>query len=107
MYVTDQTNTPVKDADVSFTTQDATGLKTYVLPKTDAAGFTSYRFDVGAFRPAQTVFVEVTATFNGVTEPIRLRFLPGSSRTGKQKRAHQNVLVSAFDVQRCVSLPSR
>jgi hypothetical protein len=67
VYVTDQTNMPVKDADVSFTTEDATGLKTYVLPKTDADGFTSYRFDVGAFRPAQTVFIEVTATFNGVT----------------------------------------
>ena len=42
--------------------RDATGLKTYVLPQTDANGFTSYHFDVGAFRPAQTVFIEVTAT---------------------------------------------
>jgi hypothetical protein len=67
VYVTDQKDTPVEGADVSFTTQDATGLKTYVMPKTDASGFTSYRFDVSAFRPAQTVLIEVTATFNGVT----------------------------------------
>lgn len=67
VYVTDQKNTPLKDADVSFTAQDATGLKTYVLPKTNADGFTSYRFDVGAFRPAQTIFIEVTATSTGVT----------------------------------------
>jgi hypothetical protein len=67
VYVTDQKDTPLKDADVSFTLQDITGLKTYVLPKTDATGFTSYPFDVGTFRPAQTVFIEVTATSNGIT----------------------------------------
>jgi hypothetical protein len=67
VYVTDQKNTPLKDAAVSFTMQDVTGLKTYVLPKTDADGFASYQFDVGAFRPAQTVFIEVTATSNGIT----------------------------------------
>jgi hypothetical protein len=67
VYVTDQKNMPLKDVDVSFTAQDATGVKTYLLPKTNADGFTSYGFDVGAFRPAQTVFIEVTATSDGIT----------------------------------------
>jgi len=67
VYVTDQKNLPLKDAEVSFTTRDATGVKSNIMPKTDADGFTSYRFDIQAFRPAQTVFIEVTATYHGIT----------------------------------------
>ncbi len=67
VYVTDQKNMPLKDAEVSFTTRDATGVKLYHLPKTNADGFTFYRFDVDAFQPAQTVYIEVTATSNGIT----------------------------------------
>jgi hypothetical protein len=67
VYVTDQKNAPLKDAVVSFTARDAAGVKLYNLPKTNADGFTSYRFDIGTFRPAQTVFIEVTAVSNGIT----------------------------------------
>jgi hypothetical protein len=67
VYVTDQKNMPLKDAEVTFTTRDATGVQRYAMPKTNADGFTSYRFDIGAFRPAQTVFIEVTATYHGIT----------------------------------------
>jgi hypothetical protein len=67
VYVTDQKSAPIEDAEVSFTMRDATGVKPYTMPKTNADGFTSYRFDVGTFRPAQTVFIEVTAASNGIT----------------------------------------
>jgi len=74
VYVTDQKNMPLENAVVSFTTRDAAGVKLYNLPKTNADGFTSYRFDVGAFRPAQTVFVEVTAGFSGITATEQTSF---------------------------------
>jgi hypothetical protein len=74
VYVTDQKNMPLKDAEVSFTTRDATGVKLYHLPKTNADGFTVYRFDVNAFQPAQTVYIEVMATFSGITATDQTSF---------------------------------
>ncbi len=67
VYVTDQKDLPLKDATVTFTTRDAGGVKHYAMPNTDANGFTLYRFDISGYRPAQSVFIEVTATYNGVT----------------------------------------
>lgn len=74
VYVTDQKNTPVKDAEVGFTLRDASGTQTYTMPRTDANGFSSYTFDVAAFRPAQTVFINVTARSNSVTGTDRTSF---------------------------------
>ncbi len=74
VYVTDQKNMPVKDAEVTFTLRDATGAKTYTMPRTDANGFTLYTFDAGTFRPAQTVFIIVNATSNGITGTDRTSF---------------------------------
>ena len=74
VYVTDQKNMPLKDAEVSFTARDATGIKSYTMPNTNADGFTSYRFDVGVFRPAQTIFIKVTAAYNGITETDQTSF---------------------------------
>ncbi len=74
VYVTDQKNTPLKDADVTFTLRDVTGTKTYTMPSTDANGFTSYTFDAGTFLPAQSVFITVNATSNGITGTDRTSF---------------------------------
>jgi hypothetical protein len=65
VYVTDQKNMPVKDAEVTFALRDASGTQTYAMPHTDANGFASYTFDAGTFRPAQTVFITVNARSNG------------------------------------------
>lgn len=74
VYVTDQKNTPVKDAEVTFTLRDASGTKTHTMPRTDANGFTSYTFDAGTFRPAQTVFITVNAMSSGITGTDRTTF---------------------------------
>jgi len=74
VYVTDQKNMPLIDAEVSFTARDAAGIKSYTMPNTNADGFTSYRFDVGVFRPAQTIFIKVTAAYNGITETDQTSF---------------------------------
>jgi hypothetical protein len=74
VYVTDQKNMPVKGAEVEFSLRDASGAQTFAMPRTDANGFTSYTFDVGAFRPAQSVFVSVMAASNGVTGTDRTSF---------------------------------
>ncbi|HSD83242.1 MAG TPA: hypothetical protein VLG46_05265, partial [Anaerolineae bacterium] len=74
VYVTDQKNMPIKDAEVTFMLRDASGTKTYAMPRTDATGFTSYTFDAGSLRPAQTVFITVKAVSNGKTGTDRTSF---------------------------------
>jgi hypothetical protein len=74
VYVTDQKNMPIKDATVTFALRDVSGTQTFTLPRTDANGFTSYAFNSGALRPAQTVFITVTATSNGITGTDRASF---------------------------------
>jgi|GEM_PF-264552 len=74
VYVTDQKNKPVEKAEVTFTLRDASGTQTYPMPLTDANGFTSFAFDVGAYPPAQTVFITVNARSNGVTGTDRTSF---------------------------------
>jgi len=74
VYVTDQKNMPVRAAEVGFALRDASGTRTYTMPRTDANGFTSYTFDAAAFQPAQTVFITVTARSNGVTGTDRTSF---------------------------------
>jgi hypothetical protein len=74
VYVTDQKNSPVARADVTFTLRDAAGTQTHVMPATDATGFTSFTFDAGTFRPAQTVFITVNARSNSATGTDRTSF---------------------------------
>ena len=74
VYVTDQKNTPVKDAEVTLTLRDAAGAQTTILPGTDENGFTSYTFDVAPFRTAQAVFITVDARSQGVTGTDRTSF---------------------------------
>jgi len=74
VYVTDQKNMPVKAAEVTFSLRDRSDAVTYTIPRTDANGFTSYTFDAGTFRPAQTVFISVTATSNSITGTDRTSF---------------------------------
>ncbi|HTP09674.1 MAG TPA: hypothetical protein VMP08_15565 [Anaerolineae bacterium] len=74
VYVTDQKNMPVANAEVTFTLRDANGTQTYNMSPTDATGFTSYTFDAGAFRPAQVVFMTVNARSSGVTGTDRTSF---------------------------------
>ncbi len=74
VYVTDQKNMPVKDAEVVFTLRDASGVQTYSMSRTDANGFTSSTFDVGALPPAQPVFISVSARSSGVTGTDRTSF---------------------------------
>jgi hypothetical protein len=74
VYVTDQKDTPVAGAAVTVTLRDATGTQTQPLPPTDANGFTSYSFAVGAFRPAQTIFISVDAQSGTATGTDRTTF---------------------------------
>jgi hypothetical protein len=74
VYVTDQKNEPVIGADVTLSMRDATGTQTHHLPRTDANGFTSFTFDVSAFRPAQTIFINVDAQASGATGSDRTTF---------------------------------
>jgi hypothetical protein len=74
VYVTDQKNVPVKDADVTFTLRNASGTQTYTLPRTDANGFTSYTFDVAPFQTAQPVFINVAARSGSATGTDRTTF---------------------------------
>lgn len=74
VYVTDQKNMPVKDAEVMVTLRSASGTQSYTMPRTDANGFTSYAFDVGPFRPAQSVFIAVNARLSGATGTDRTSF---------------------------------
>ena len=66
VFVTDQTNTPVAGANITFTMRTALGSRSIPLLPTDASGFTSYRFDIGSLFPGQTVFVDVHADAGGV-----------------------------------------
>ncbi len=61
VYVTDQKGAPRQDVTVTLTLRDASGTQTHTMPLTDSHGFTSFAFDVSAYRPAQTVFVTVEA----------------------------------------------
>ena len=74
VFVTDQKNAPIKGAQVSFTVRDASNAKTFPMPPTDPNGFTSLTFDIGAFRPAQIVIVEVTVTSNGLAAKDQTSF---------------------------------
>ena len=74
VYVTDQKNTPVEDAAVIFTLRDAASTSAYTMRRTDTNGFTSLTFDAGAFQPAQTVFISVTAASRGITGTDRTSF---------------------------------
>jgi hypothetical protein len=73
-YVTDQKGKPAPGAEVTFTLRDAVGTQTYTMPPTDATGFTSFTFDAGAFRPAQTVFITVQARSSGAAGADRTTF---------------------------------
>lgn len=64
VYVTDQKDMPLENAQVTLTIRDGTGVTAADLPATDEDGFTFYQFDVSRLRPAQTVFIEVTARPN-------------------------------------------
>jgi hypothetical protein len=72
--VTDQKNKPVVGAEVTLSLRDATSTQTHTLPPTDVNGFTSFTFDVGAFRPAQTIFINVDAQSSGATGSDRTTF---------------------------------
>lgn len=74
VYVTDQKDLPVANAEVAFTLRDAAGAKAYTMPRTDPNGFTSFTFDVSAFAPAQTVFITVNARSNSATGTDRTSF---------------------------------
>jgi hypothetical protein len=74
VYVTDQKGKLVPGAEVTFTLRGAAGTQTYTMPPTDATGFTSFTFDAGAFRPAQTVFITVQARSSGATGADRTTF---------------------------------
>jgi hypothetical protein len=74
VYVTDQKGKPAPGAEVTLTLRDAAGMQTHTLQPTDDAGFTSFSFDAGAFRPAQTVFIAVQARSSGVTGTDRTTF---------------------------------
>ncbi len=74
VYVTDQKDKPVQNAEVTLTLRDAFGTQTYSMSPTDANGFTSYTFDLSAYRPAQSVFITVNARSNGVTGTDRASF---------------------------------
>jgi hypothetical protein len=67
VFVTDQKNAPVAGATITYTMRTALGSRSILLPRTDASGFTSYKFDIGTLFPGQTVFVEVYADAGGVT----------------------------------------
>ena len=66
VFVTDQKNSPVAGANITFTMRSALGSRSIPLASTDASGFTSYKFDIGTLFPGQTVFVEVHADAGGV-----------------------------------------
>ena len=66
VFVTDQKNAPVKDVQVSFTVRDSSSAQTFSMPPTASNGFTSLDFDISAFRPAQTVIVDVTVISNSL-----------------------------------------
>jgi hypothetical protein len=74
VYITDQKNEPQKNVEVTFMLRDASGTQTFTMPRTDKDGFTSYTFDAGAFRPAQTVFITVIARASSVTGTDRASF---------------------------------
>jgi hypothetical protein len=61
VYVTDQKGKPAPGAEVAFTLRDSTGTQSFTMRPTDETGFTSFTFDAGVFRPAQTVFIAVQA----------------------------------------------
>lgn len=74
VYVTDQKGTPRKDVTVDFTLRDVSGTQTYTMPPTDANGFTLFTFNVGAYHPAQTVFITVNARSGSASGTDRTSF---------------------------------
>jgi hypothetical protein len=74
VYVLDQTNQPIGNASVSFTTRDASGERSYEMLKTNGQGFTSYTFNIGNTRPGQVVVIQVHAAFNELAAAAQTSF---------------------------------
>ena len=76
VYVTDQTGRPVVNAAVSFTVRSAEGMRSFDMPRTDANGFTTLKFNVGNVTPGQIQIIEVKAGYLDRTGGAQASFLP-------------------------------
>lgn len=74
VYVLDQTSQPIGNASVTFTLRDASGERSYEMPRTNGQGFTSYTFNIGNTRPGQIVVIQVQAAFNELAAAAQTSF---------------------------------
>ncbi len=76
VYVTDQTGQPVANASVTFTVRNAQGMRSLNMPRTDANGYTTLKFDIGNVLPGQIQIIEVVAGIFNRTGMAQTSFLP-------------------------------
>ncbi|HLF25549.1 MAG TPA: Ig-like domain-containing protein [Anaerolineae bacterium] len=74
VYVTDDQNEGVPNAQVSFVVEYPGAPKSYAMQPTDANGYASTTFDLEAAPVAQQIPVRVTASFGPLTETTQSAF---------------------------------
>jgi hypothetical protein len=76
VYVTDQWQKPVSEANVAITVRYQPETASYECAPTDDKGFAEYQFDILPAPPGQNVVVDVVATHGSLTSKTQTFFLP-------------------------------
>jgi hypothetical protein len=76
VFVADQTNQPIENANVMFVMRSLEGERAFGMPTTDTRGVTAAAFDIGNLAPGQTVVIEVRITYGTLSITTQTSFMP-------------------------------
>ena len=76
VFVADQTNQPIANANVIFVVRSLEGARAFAMPATDTRGVTAAAFDIGNLTPGQTVVIEVKITYGTLSITTQTSFMP-------------------------------
>jgi hypothetical protein len=76
VFVADQTNQPIANANVIFVMRSLEGERAFAMPATDMRGVTAAAFDIGNLAPGQTVVIEVRITYGTISIMTQTSFMP-------------------------------
>ena len=76
VYVTDESDRPVKEVNVSYEIDYPDGSQSGVLPLTNEAGYASEKFQLKPVPPGQKLVIRVTVSWNSLTTSASISSLP-------------------------------
>jgi hypothetical protein len=76
VFVADQTNQPIANANVMFVVRSLEGARAFAMPATDTRGVTAAAFDIGNLSPGQTVVIEIKITYGTHSIMTQTSFMP-------------------------------